>query len=140
MFFFFSSRRRHTRCALVTGSSDVCSSDLADAPAQRAHVGAAEPLAVHRYLAPARVGVERRDAQQARLARAVGPEHDPVLADLDAPVDAIEDARALAVQADATHLEGDGCRPGPRRHVSAEHPGRTLTGAVDWPCPARRPR
>src|SRR3546814_1854731 len=26
--FFFSSRRRHTRCALVTGSSDVCSSDL----------------------------------------------------------------------------------------------------------------
>src|SRR3546814_437785 len=28
LFFFFSSRRRHTRCALVTGSSDVCSSDL----------------------------------------------------------------------------------------------------------------
>src|SRR3546814_12910550 len=28
MFFFFSSRRRHTRCALVTWSSDVCSSDL----------------------------------------------------------------------------------------------------------------
>src|SRR3546814_9214221 len=27
LFFFFSSRRRHTRCALVTGS-DVCSSDL----------------------------------------------------------------------------------------------------------------
>src|SRR3546814_3680045 len=27
-FFFFSSRRRHTRCALVTGVSDVCSSDL----------------------------------------------------------------------------------------------------------------
>src|SRR3546814_1309254 len=27
--FFFSSRRRHTRCALVTGGSDVCSSDLA---------------------------------------------------------------------------------------------------------------
>src|SRR3546814_1328507 len=29
VFFFFSSRRRHTRCALVTGGSDVCSSDLA---------------------------------------------------------------------------------------------------------------
>src|SRR3546814_6623863 len=29
VFFFFSSRRRHTRCALVTWSSDVCSSDLA---------------------------------------------------------------------------------------------------------------
>src|ERR1044071_4649486 len=27
-FFFFSSRRRHTRYPLVTGSSDVCSSDL----------------------------------------------------------------------------------------------------------------
>src|SRR3546814_9608145 len=26
--FCFSSRRRHTRCALVTGSADVCSSDL----------------------------------------------------------------------------------------------------------------
>src|SRR3546814_8127137 len=30
-FFFFSSRRRHTSCALVTGVSDVCSSDLAPA-------------------------------------------------------------------------------------------------------------
>src|SRR3546814_2931362 len=30
MFFFVSSRRRHTICALVTGSSDVCSSDLID--------------------------------------------------------------------------------------------------------------
>src|SRR3546814_4847309 len=28
LFVFFSSRRRHTRCALVTGVSDVCSSDL----------------------------------------------------------------------------------------------------------------
>src|SRR3546814_19901409 len=27
--FFFSSRRRHTICALVTGVPDVCSSDLA---------------------------------------------------------------------------------------------------------------
>src|SRR3546814_1372082 len=30
--FFFSSRRRHTRCALVTGVSDVCSSDLQALP------------------------------------------------------------------------------------------------------------
>src|SRR3546814_5540043 len=29
VFLFFSSRRRHTRCALVT-SSDVCSSDLGE--------------------------------------------------------------------------------------------------------------
>src|SRR5205814_3959504 len=31
-FFFFSSRRRHTRC-LSDWSSDVCSSDLGDFPA-----------------------------------------------------------------------------------------------------------
>src|SRR3546814_9072029 len=30
LLFFFSSRRLHTRCALVTWSSDVCSSDLKD--------------------------------------------------------------------------------------------------------------
>src|SRR3546814_3253137 len=29
---FFSSRRQHTSCALVTGVSDVCSSDLLNAP------------------------------------------------------------------------------------------------------------
>src|SRR3546814_5287991 len=33
-FFFFSSRRRHTRCALVTGV-DVCSSDLGGAGRRR---------------------------------------------------------------------------------------------------------
>src|SRR3546814_16538082 len=32
--FFFSSRRRHTRCALGTGV-DVCSSDLASVPGHR---------------------------------------------------------------------------------------------------------
>src|SRR3546814_11994225 len=36
--FCFSSRRRHTRCALVTGVSDMCSSDLLVAlPVQQAH-------------------------------------------------------------------------------------------------------
>src|SRR3546814_9268224 len=30
--FFFSSRRRHTRCALVTGVQTLCSSDLAELP------------------------------------------------------------------------------------------------------------
>src|SRR2546429_713248 len=34
MFFFFSSRRRHTRCSR-DWSSDVCSSDLAGAPASK---------------------------------------------------------------------------------------------------------
>src|SRR3546814_7036492 len=32
IWFFFSSRRRHTSCALVTWSSDVCSSDLKRRP------------------------------------------------------------------------------------------------------------
>src|SRR3546814_6397969 len=32
IFFFFSSRRRHTRCALVTGVQTCCSSDLALEP------------------------------------------------------------------------------------------------------------
>src|SRR3546814_13787000 len=33
--FFFESRRRHTRCALVTGFQDVCSSDLCVQAARR---------------------------------------------------------------------------------------------------------
>src|SRR5262245_66407750 len=37
MFFFFSSRRRHTRC-LSDWSSDVCSSDLAERQVQYARV------------------------------------------------------------------------------------------------------
>src|SRR5258705_9589705 len=49
-FFFFSSRRRHTRC-LSDWSSDVCSSDLhpgkthaGNLPAQKPHSSAAENL------------------------------------------------------------------------------------------------
>src|SRR5205809_6775159 len=38
VFFFFSSRRRHTRCSR-DWSSDVCSSDLASAHAERARRG-----------------------------------------------------------------------------------------------------
>src|SRR3546814_9574978 len=41
--FFFSSRRRHTRCALVTGS-DVCSSDLRLQRAQQAGEAKAKAL------------------------------------------------------------------------------------------------
>src|SRR3546814_14907260 len=43
--FVFSSRRRHTRCALVTWSSDVCSSDLVTNLEQNlAEVAAREPF------------------------------------------------------------------------------------------------
>src|SRR5262245_62550618 len=49
VFFFFSSRRRHTRC-LSDWSSDVCSSDLVSASAEAAEPGPqeappAQPLA-----------------------------------------------------------------------------------------------
>src|SRR3546814_4834359 len=43
--FVFSSRRRHTRCALVTWSSDVCSSDLVtNLEHNLAEVAAREPF------------------------------------------------------------------------------------------------
>src|SRR5436853_978680 len=46
--FFFSSRRRHTRC-LSGWSSDVCSSDLVDSPAEKApERDVADGLADHR--------------------------------------------------------------------------------------------
>src|SRR2546422_10214375 len=41
LYFFFSSRRRHTRCSR-DWSSDVCSSDLREARKSRCRVGAAE--------------------------------------------------------------------------------------------------
>src|SRR5216684_7369257 len=55
-FFFFSSRRRHTRCSR-DWSSDVCSSDLDAEPAERAlglRLHVAEALGVH----VARMGIE----------------------------------------------------------------------------------
>src|SRR3546814_9114282 len=39
MLFFFSSRRRHTRCAISDWSSDVCSSDLTHGPLCRGEHG-----------------------------------------------------------------------------------------------------
>src|SRR6266550_9015295 len=43
IFFFFSSRRRHTRCSR-DWSSDVCSSDLADRPAELRGIGANQAI------------------------------------------------------------------------------------------------
>src|SRR3546814_18827594 len=62
--FFFSSRRRHTRCALVT-SSDVCSSDLRWFGAVRGNSGG-------RLFAFWR---RRRKAAVRNLRRAVAGEH-----------------------------------------------------------------
>src|SRR5437588_10454247 len=48
LFFFFSSRRRHTR-SLCDWSSDVCSSDLDDPAARRRDRGARFAVSVDRW-------------------------------------------------------------------------------------------
>src|SRR3546814_20846262 len=53
--FFFSSRRRHTRCALVNWSSDVCSSDLLSSEARQRFSREAELLAQLEHPGIARV-------------------------------------------------------------------------------------
>src|SRR2546422_1616340 len=64
MFFFFSSRRRHTRCSR-DWSSDVCSSDLARLGAARERAGRAA------------AEVEEARRQSAALAEEMGAlEHD----------------------------------------------------------------
>src|SRR3546814_17649139 len=63
--FFFSSRRRHTRCALVTGGSDVCSSDP---PLPRSNAGGTRALtSAGRSLRKA--GLRSRNAATASAAR-----------------------------------------------------------------------
>src|SRR5262245_65373424 len=80
--FFFSSRRRHTRC-LSDWSSDVCSSDLAAGarPGRRpSRGGAGGPGRATRLAGPGRVGrppgrgvARRRRARAARAALVVRP-------------------------------------------------------------------
>src|SRR3546814_10192545 len=50
MFFFFSSRRRHTRCALVTGVH-VCSSDLLRAAGTPISIDTRKASVMHAALA-----------------------------------------------------------------------------------------
>src|SRR5262245_64191271 len=81
LFFFFSSRRRHTRC-LSDWSSDVCSSDLA--LARRRRRSATGPARRRRSLVPphdarrlsraprARRDVDRRGAVPARRRAQIG--------------------------------------------------------------------
>src|SRR5215204_7492154 len=82
-FFFFSSRRRHTR-SLCDWSSDVCSSDLADS-------GGYKPL---NWMTPATVIEERDDRIVVR--KRAGKTEDrleiriaEVLSDLDVPMDEV---------------------------------------------------
>src|SRR2546422_5098601 len=84
--FFFSSRRRHTRCSR-DWSSDVCSSDL-DAPVPRGHDAALDERHVRlreRLEHPITIGVQARlrgvhVRHAARLERAELPEHLDALA------------------------------------------------------------
>src|SRR6266480_7222587 len=68
MFFFFSSRRRHTRLT-CDWSSDVCSSDLAD---QRAGDGDALPLAARQLIGTMADAVREPESLQ-QLERARPP-------------------------------------------------------------------
>src|SRR2546429_3596362 len=54
-FFFFSSRRRHTRCSR-DWSSDVCSSDLERIPLEEVYMRMAEELAKRSTCARTQVG------------------------------------------------------------------------------------
>src|SRR5260370_16967596 len=56
VFFFFSSRRRHTRFK-CDWSSDVCSSDLAGAPSSRWCTSAVGELPENRLVSEAPVGI-----------------------------------------------------------------------------------
>src|SRR5947207_5531423 len=74
-FFFFSSRRRHTR-SLCDWSSDVCSSDLDDAVAERVHPRAERQdlltfvTATHENMATAVARLPHERVDQPRLADA----------------------------------------------------------------------
>src|SRR5258705_6625371 len=68
VFFFFSSRRRHTRC-LSDWSSDVCSSDLAQAHARGiAHLPRAAPRGCVRLRCRAQTRVPLRARLACQLA------------------------------------------------------------------------
>jgi hypothetical protein len=88
---------------LVAQQARQGGADQADLGPEPAHVDPAEPVPEHLDLAPRRVEVEAGDAQQGRLARPVGTEHDPALVGPDGPVDAVEDRRVAAHQPDAGH-------------------------------------
>src|SRR3989442_14550154 len=69
-FFFFSSRRRHTRCGR-DWSSDVCSSDLGEATADEIWRVFEQPDLVRSGLAPARgEGAHRLERRQIEIGRA----------------------------------------------------------------------
>src|SRR4051812_1245656 len=85
-----------------------------------AHVHASERLVEDLDRAPRGMQVQRRDAQQGRLAGAVGTEDDPPFAAAHGPIDPVEDGGPVTDQADTGHPQ--------RRHRSSLI--RTLTAAM----------
>ena len=84
-------------------------------------------LAEHLDGARRRVLVERRDAQQRGLARAVRAEHDPALVGAHGPVDAVEDRRVV----DARGSRPRSCNTGAVVHSARlEVTGGCLPGAA----------
>ena len=79
--------------------------DEADALAEFAPVGIAVGLAEQLDLARARREVAGERAEERSLARAVRAEDDPVLAALHAPVEPVEDERAVAMDDEAADVE-----------------------------------
>src|SRR5205814_7383950 len=77
-FFFFSSRRRHTRC-LSDWSSDVCSSDLFEAARELSpEIGRRDAIALHAAL---EFTEQRRDRRhhRAQIAKKIGTACDAFL-------------------------------------------------------------
>ena len=103
-----------------------------DAGAERADVGAAQLLAEHVDGSRRRVQVERGDADQRGLARAVAAEHDPPLAGTDHPVDLVEDRALVSDQRHAGQVEhGIRNRSRPKiRHGHTSARIRTMTADV----------
>src|SRR6266508_6854520 len=96
LFFFFSSRRRHTRWPR-DWSSDVCSSDLLEDDAVVAvETGAARRLPVHRHVAGRRLDDVADDAQQGRLAAARGADQRHEVAARDVELDVLQGCHARA--------------------------------------------
>src|SRR6266436_7307914 len=109
MFFFFSSRRRHTRCSR-DWSSDVCSSDLGleaqKWPRQRIGPRVAEMLAlVHMAEFAERKPRQLSGGQQQRIALARCLAIDPKVLLLDEPFGALDKNLRLDMQIEVKRLQ-----------------------------------
>ena len=106
--------------------------DEADALAEFAPVGIAVGLAEQLDLARARREVAGERAEERSLAGAVRAEDDPVLAALHAPVEPVEDERAVAMDDEAADVE-DGAPLGRHASIVSGHARRLRVGECGCP-------